>query len=65
VAWDSLEPEVDGFDQGVVALIEAHALAGRLGLRWSDPVERALAERAVARRGSEPWLRRVLAATDA
>ena len=43
VAWDALsEPTAD---PTIPALVEAHARAGRLGLDWSDPVQRAIAER--------------------
>lgn len=44
VAWDfvSLDPRAD---HSIPELLEAHTRAGRLGLDWNDPVQRAIAER--------------------
>jgi len=46
VAWDALGDRAVA-EQTVLALVEAHARAGRLGLRWDDPAQRAVAERTV------------------
>ena len=45
VAWD-LVAQDDHPDHTVPELVEAHARAERLDLDWSDPVQRAIAERA-------------------
>lgn len=44
VAWDSVSD--DRAEQSIDELLAARARAGRLGLDWSDPVQRAVAERA-------------------
>lgn len=45
VAWDWLGQR-EG-EQSIPELLSAHSRAERLGLDWSDPVQRAIAERAV------------------
>ena len=44
VAWDFVSTD-DRTDHTMTALIEAHTRAARLSLEWSDPVQRAIAER--------------------
>jgi hypothetical protein len=61
VAWDWLSGRPEPEAQTVAALIEAHARAGRLGLDWADPVQRAVAERAVDEDGARGLLDRRLA----
>jgi hypothetical protein len=46
VAWDAVW-DPGAADHTMPALLEAHARAARLGLDWDDPVQRAVAERAV------------------
>lgn len=43
VAWDAVAASAP--EPTIGALLEAHARARRSGLRWEDPVERAVAER--------------------
>lgn len=44
VAWDALAHRA-GPGTSIAGLLEAHGCAERLGLDWSDPLERAVAER--------------------
>lgn len=61
VAWDLIAAD-PRTDHAIPTLIEAHARAQHLGLDWSDPVQRAIAERMTTEAGALPGqLRRLLA----
>ena len=56
VAWDALRPDLRT-DHVVPDLLSAHDRASRLGLDWTDPVQRAIAERTT----DEDHIRQLLA----